>query len=244
MPVLLSLGAALVLCGLIVVTVWILGGLDTSGRHLDWGVVAALASVVSATGTIAAVVALRLVISQLEAQTRDERITRQPYLRVDVGFVEREGRSRGFAPPDPTYLFTASEFNILDRVKRLQALEDPSGPNFTLALWVTNQQDTPLGIAYNVRVRLFVGWEEGSGPRGVPIDVEFAYVEAGKTTGIVVGKVRRSIWLAAFVDSVTYEGMFGDDQLNDRHGALQMVYDHGEGEITNERLYRLGKQGE
>jgi hypothetical protein len=97
-------------------------------------------------------------------------------------------------------------------------------------------------VAYNVIVELVVGWSDGGAIDTAALQVQFVYVEPGTTTAIELARIRRSIdSLTVVVDAVSYEGIFGNERLVDRHGALKMYYDRSTG-VWNEREYRLGKE--
>ena len=235
-----------VLCATFLVAVWVAGGLDTRGNYIDWQMVGSLATFGVLLATIGALAALRVAVGELETQRRNERILHKPYLRVDVGFADAKARHPGFEPPVINRVFTASDFGMDEQLDGLNAFRqgNTDEDTFALLLWVTNQQSTALGMAYNVGVRVVLGGPlpDSSEPLVSPILVEFAYVEPAKTTAIEIARVRGNIdWFVAKVESVSYEDIFTDQILYDRHGAMEMLYLR-EGGTRNERQYKLGKE--
>jgi hypothetical protein len=238
-------GALVLVCALIVAVVWLAGGLDTSGDHLNWNAIAALAGIASALAAAGAVATLRFAVQQIAAQReqiageqRSERIGRQPYLRVDIGFQERIARHRGFEPPETPYVFTAKDFGLESRLSDLEGIRTaPGEPGFSLVLWVTNLQTAALGIAYRVSVRCDLAWGE-SDRDNAGVVVDFAYIQSGRTTAVEITRVRRDVpWFSASVGAVQYADLFGKLALTDHHGALEMMYDHNG--VRNERKWDI-----
>lgn len=248
----LSIGGSLVLAAIglstisaaIVFVIWLFGGLQTSGDFVDWNVVTALATLAAALAASGALVALAFNLRELDAGRREERLSRQPYLRVDVGFEERIAYSTGFSPPSSNVVFEVKDFGDQANAEGLAPLAPAPGElSFGLLLWVTNKQQSPLGFAYGISLQLIVGWPDERGePTSTEVSVHFAYVEPGKTTAIRLARVRRRIpWLVAVVVAVSYQDAFQGQPLFDRHGALEMYYDEVQGVASHGRKFRLGK---
>jgi len=224
--------------------VWLFGGLKTSGRFLDWSVVTALATIIGASAAVGALASVAYGVEQLRQARRTERLSLMPYLRFDVGFVESSKRHPGFVPPTSRYMFDPEDFGEQVHLEGLDALRPgPNQDSGTLALWVTNQQTAPLGGAYDVQVGLYVEWRLPGGERRIThVDVDFAYVEAGKTTAMRFGKIRSDVEeLVVHVFAVSYYGMFMDRELRNRHGALSLVYNPSGGVIQNDRSWGLSE---
>ena len=236
---------------LFMLVVILAGGVETSGSYLNWEVVQALASIGAVLATVGALGLLRFTAAQLQlatlqlatqaeqldAENKQQRIARQPYLRVDIGFEEPAGRSAGFKPRAGAYTFSADEFRMADSLEDLAAVAPVStfDPSFTFCLWVTNLQQVPVGIAYQITIDLVVGWRDEHNAEGAaPVRVQFAYLEPGQTTGVRIAKVRKGLaWFVGSVQDVGYQDLFGAETLIERHGAQEMLYDHSG--VTNDR---------
>jgi hypothetical protein len=253
--VLKDAAVAAVVVAMVVLTflaaVFVFGGLRTSGSHIDWNAVAALATLGSVVATVGALGLLRFTAAQLQLATvqlrtqtdqlavesRQQRIALQPYLRVDVGFEEESGREAGFRPRTSKYVFSAAEFRLLDQADDMSgaAPGSVSEPSFGFCVWATNLQQTSIAVAYNIEVDLVVGWRRADGvEEALPVQVQFAYLEPGQTTAVRIARVAQVIdWFVAAVEDVRYQDVFGTETLVERHGAQHMLYNR-EG-VTNDR---------
>lgn len=229
----------------------LIASLSRGLSDVDWTAIGALAGLGAALATSAAVAALWFAASgleaqakEIEAQARDERISRKPYLRVDIGFVEEPGRHPGFTPPSVEYLFGPDDFQLQGQLEPMAELAPTDEDEvLTLAIWVSNLQSAALGIAYQVQAEVGLTWRTEQGTEvGLAVAVEFAYVEPGQTTAVQLGRVRRGIpWFVAWVENVTYQDIFGAEVMFDRHGAQLMLYDREGDKISNDRSYNLNR---
>ena len=243
----LSAGIAigLVFSGAFLGIVWLAGGLRTSGNHLDWNVVIALATAGAAMAAIGALTAVSFGVEQLRATKRTERLALAPYLRVDVGLIQaglRPGPAslqRGFTPPPSPHVFDAEDFGPNIYVDAIEALRPRAGePTLDIGLWVTNKQTAPLGNAFQISIGLYVASETDI----AEVVVRLAYVEAGKTTAVRIAKVRADVpELTVSVFAVSYTRMYVAHELRNRHGALNLYYDAARGIVENDRSYGLGE---
>lgn len=244
LPVVLALGSgACVVAGLLLL-VWLFGGLRTSGQYLDWGAVGALATVAGATAALGALATIGYSVYQLGANQRDERASRLPYLRVDVGFDHPRARHEGFVPPAAGYIFTPHDFGIDGELSMLQRLAPVFGERgYGLVLWVTNQQTASLGTAFDIHIQLVVSWFEGGEAVHAAGRVRFTYVEPRQTTALRLARVRADVAeLVIRVISVSYRSLQDGSRLSDRHGATLMYYDGPSKEVRNERTFGFGEE--
>ncbi|MCC7366078.1 MAG: hypothetical protein IT303_17060 [Dehalococcoidia bacterium] len=229
--------------------VWLLGGVRTQGAYLDWAVVSALAAVGSTGATVMAVGALAFAGRELDARSQElrrqadnERASRMPYLRVDLGFAELW--APGFFAPSTSHVFRMRDFELGGRIEALASIE-PNAPPYdaalTLILWVQNLQTHPVGTAFDIEVGILIAWDESDPDQAAFVDIDFTYVEPGAITAIEIYRVRRDIpWLHAEVMSLGYEDLVGEERLPDAHGAMRMRYDRTEG-VRNDRRYDLSR---
>lgn len=227
-----------------------LGGVRLDGETVDWEAVGALATIGATVATAGAAAALALAMQQVRTQDRDERVSRKPYLRVDLGFRERIGQARGFLPKEPSHYFSMSDLGKDPDIPDLGPLLAEEGePAFTLTLWVTNAQSAPLGTAYEIQVECTVAWTwEATASEGRDFDgeatitVEFVYLEPGRVTGLELARLKRTPQvILANVRAVSYGDVFGGSspRLSDHHGALEMSY--SDGEVRNDRKFKLSR---
>src|SRR5262245_31020421 len=115
----LAAAAVAVVDAFVLSLTWSLGGLDTRGPFLDWGAVEALATVSGSVATVLAVGGLGYTGRELDARTAElrrqaenDRAARMPYLRADIGFLERP--APGFKSPTAGYVFTPADFGQPD----------------------------------------------------------------------------------------------------------------------------------
>ena len=218
------------------------GGLQTSGRHLDWNAVIALATSVAAIAAIGALTAVAFGVEQLRAARRNERLAMMPYLRVDVGFIPDSTtpgsmpHQGSFRPPKTPRLFTAADFGPNLYSEALRPLQPaPGQPPLDIRLG-TNKQTAPLGGAFQIRIGLYVAWGEEP-PNIAEVAVSFAYVEPEKTTAIHIATIRADLpELTVSVFAASYYGMYLDRELRNRHGALNLYYDPKRGVMENDRF--------
>ena len=176
-------------------------------------------------------------------QSETDRVTRLPYLRVDVGLLRYS--APGFWPPAVEYIFDASDFDITNALgvfepisPQLPPYDGTLGP---LIIWVTNLQRAPLGIAYRVHVNVLVAWDETDATKATEARVEFTYLGPGQTTAFRLTDVRSDIpRLLAKVTEVSYEDLFGSERLPEANGALTMLCDRDRG-VRNERSFQLSR---
>ncbi len=248
----IGLAVSLAVAVVFLACVWVFGGLNTSGKYLDWEVVGAVATAIAAAAALGALVGVVFGLDQLRATQRAERLSLMPYLRVDTGFIGQQGLQPGFSPPPAGRVFSASDFGPGVDAGDLASLrpDSPDEPAFDLGLWVTNQQSAPLGVAYQIEIGLFVAWrtvedqamESGPLSQAAQVVVRFAYVEPGKTTVLRLGRVKSATpELVVTVFSVSYYGMYRDRELRNRHGSLNLYYDSSRGRAQNDRSYGLGE---
>lgn len=242
-PVAVAMACAITVTAVFLFGVWISGGLRTSGRYLDWSAVGAVATVVGAGSAVGALATIGYSVHQLSANQRDERASRLPYLRVDVGFDHADARHEGFVPPPTEFAFSPEDFGIEQIPGALQGLRPAFGQRgFGLTLWVTNQQAAALGTAYDIRVDLVVSWLEAKETVNSAVRVRFTYVEPMQTTALRLANVRADVSeLVASVISVSYRSLQDSQRLSDRHGATLMYYDGPTKEVRNERTFGFGE---
>ncbi len=228
--------------------IWVFGGLDTQGRFIDWAAIGALGTIGAAVATVLAVGTLAFAARELQnraeelrRQAEADRVTRLPYLRVDIGL---DGiAANGFTPPHTEHLFDADDFDpsgslgLFDQIAPSQSATDAMG----LVLWVTNLQSAALGIAYKIEVKVLVAWDENDPLQTAETLVEFTYLAPGQTTAFKLTDIRTDLpWLFAKVVEVSYEDIFGLERLPESHGALTMLYDRNRG-MRNERSFQLSR---
>ncbi len=245
-----AFAVVITVAGAIVVIALVFGGIRTRGDYLDWTVVSALATVAAATATVLAVGALGMAARELDHRAREarrqaeiDRVARQPYLRVDVALPGIT--NQGFVPPPTSHVYDASDFDPSDGLRHFDDVSprDPpyDGTLGPLVLWVTNLQIAPLAIAYEVRVRILVAWDETDPAKAAEATVSFTYLAPGQTTAFKLTDVRNDVgWLLAKVTEVSYEDLFGSERLPEAHGALTMLYDRTTG-VRNDRSYQLSR---
>jgi hypothetical protein len=243
---LLSLAGLGLLIG-VPATVYVVAQMATA--DIDWAAIEALATVAAVVAALFAVATIAFTARELEnratelrRQSESDRASRMPYLRADVGL---EGmHSPGFSPPPSGHIFEPREFQGSGEAEPLKDIapgEPPYDGRYSLVLWVQNLQAAPLGIAYRVRVRVLVAWDEVDPGAAASIQVDFTYVAPQQVTAIRLGWIRSDIpWLVAEVVEVTYEDLFGNERLPDAHGAMRLSYDRNTG-VRNERQVSLSR---
>lgn len=243
-PIVIAVAGGALFVGGFLVIVWLSGGLRTEGPYLDWNAVAALATALAAAVALVAVGAIGATLEEVNASRRAERQSLMPYLRVDVGIEGQEQWQPSFVPTHSGHIFTAEDFGEHVDTEGLKALQPAEGQDaHTVCIWVTNKQSAPLGHAYRIRVGLLFAWRSGDGEWGLSsAEVNFAYVEAGKSTAVRLTQVRKDVSeLVVEVLSVSYYGMYLDRELRNRHGALTLYYNPAGRGLINDRRYGLGE---
>ena len=236
LPIALSWLAVGALVAVALSLVGLLGGIDTSGGAIDWVAVAAVAAVVSSLATVALGAGLVISASQIEHERRtaadEQRILRQPYVRVDLGFDDYFNQP-GFMRPVAAHMYELADFVQLD-VGPMPLAALGSADGHPLSLWLQNLQRQDLGIAVEIRVGIYAAWLSGSGPFEEDFELRFRYLAPGQVTGVRLAHVPRRVHsLVARVTDVTYQDLLGNN-LKGAHGAMSVVYAEGK-EPLNER---------
>ncbi len=244
LPAVVAVLLSVVVVGAFVGIAWLFGGVRTSGTYLDWDAIGAIATLVASLAALGALATLSFSVAQFSATQRDERASRLPYLRVDVGFDNESVRHGGFSPPPTEFVFTPQDFGIDDELEGLRRLVPAFGQRgHGLVLWVTNQQIAPLGTAFDIQIELVVSWLESGVPENSVVRVRFTYVEPSQTTALMLAHVRASVSeLVVRVISVSYSSFQNHQRLSDRHGATLMYYDGATKDVRNERTYGFGEE--
>lgn len=213
----------------------------TGTSDVDWNVVTGVSAVGSAVASAATLAILVLSLPDLEANARDSRIARGPYVRVDVAFAEPLGRQPGLELPTGRPYPLAEILADPPPVPHPAMILPETGEQaFTLVLWATNLQVEPLGIADDVNVSIEItAARDGRDYETTSFVVRLAYLAPRQSTGVELLRVKRDAELFTVrVSEVRYQDTFGK-QMADTHGALTMHYDRGT--VINQREVIRGK---
>jgi len=165
-----------------------------------------------AWSTLAAAVlgipALLGLVYLFHSSRRDARALRlqaSPFMRVDVGLVGVRA-SDPFEPPEPYYAQTAAAQDL--------APEVPDLDKVIVAIWVSNLQKHPLGVALGIEVSVGIANDKIE----VSHSAQVAYVQHHRVVQINIFKVPRHWNFAAAAYTVRYFDLYDREHLHVRGG--------------------------